>query len=150
MIVTDRPDIDLAWGSGGSILLVVGAQAPQIVARPAAGVLPTEDARLILSAAHVVAAGFAVRLVGPRGGLQDTLKDGGDNTASQHRAELSSREREVLELLVEGASNKEIARRLGISVHTAKFHVTALLQALGARNRSDAVAIAFQDGYISL
>ena len=56
----------------------------------------------------------------------------------------------MLELLVEGASNKEIARRLGISVHTAKFHVAAVLQALGAKNWSDAVAIGFRDGYISL
>ena len=44
-------------------------------------------------------------------------------------------------LLVDGASNKVIARALDISVHTAKFHVTAILEKLGARNRADAVDI---------
>lgn len=63
---------------------------------------------------------------------------------------LTARERQVAELLVEGASNKLIARRLDISVHTAKFHVAAVLEKLGARNRSDAVAIALRDGLVAL
>ena len=49
-------------------------------------------------------------------------------------------------LLVEGASNKLIARNLGISVHTAKFHVAAVLEKLGARNRADAVSIVLREG----
>lgn len=57
---------------------------------------------------------------------------------------LSAREREVLELLVEGASNKEIARRLGISAHTAKFHVRQITDKLDAVGRTDAVAVALQ------
>ncbi len=65
-------------------------------------------------------------------------------------APLTARERQVAELLVEGASNKMIARRLDISVHTAKFHVAAVLERLGARNRSDAVAIALEDGQVSV
>jgi DNA-binding CsgD family transcriptional regulator len=63
---------------------------------------------------------------------------------------LTVRERQVASLLVEGASNKLIARRLEISVHTAKFHVAAVLEKLGARNRSDAVAIALRDGLVAL
>jgi DNA-binding CsgD family transcriptional regulator len=63
---------------------------------------------------------------------------------------LTMRERQVASLLVEGASNKLIARRLEISVHTAKFHVAAVLEKLGARNRSDAVAIALRDGLVAL
>jgi DNA-binding CsgD family transcriptional regulator len=63
---------------------------------------------------------------------------------------LTARERQVASLLVEGASNKLIARRLDISVHTAKFHVAAVLEKLGARNRSDAVAIALRDGLVAL
>src|SRR5262249_15801301 len=47
-------------------------------------------------------------------------------------AALTPRELEVLALLAEGASNKNIARRLGISVHTAKFHVGSLLDKLDA------------------
>ena len=63
---------------------------------------------------------------------------------------LTPREREVLELLAAGASNKMIARRLGISVATAKFHVAALLAKLGARGRSDAVAIGVRRGLLML
>jgi DNA-binding CsgD family transcriptional regulator len=53
---------------------------------------------------------------------------------------LTSRELQVLELLAEGASNKTIARRLGISVHTAKFHVHSLIDKFDATGRTDAVA----------
>jgi DNA-binding NarL/FixJ family response regulator len=61
---------------------------------------------------------------------------------------LTQREKQVVALLAEGASNKLIARRLGISVHTAKFHVAAILQKLGAVNRTDAIAIAMREGLI--
>ena len=63
---------------------------------------------------------------------------------------LTPREREVLALLVEGASNKTIARRLGISVHTAKFHVGSLLDKLDATGRTDAVTHAARLGVIEL
>lgn len=54
-------------------------------------------------------------------------------------ATLTPREGEVLALLAEGASNKGIARRLGISVHTAKFHVRSLMDKMEASGRTDAV-----------
>ena len=63
---------------------------------------------------------------------------------------LTPREIEVLRLLAEGASNKAIARRLGISVHTAKFHVGSLLDKLDAVGRTDAVAHAARIGVIQL
>ena len=63
---------------------------------------------------------------------------------------LTPREREVLALLAEGASNKTIARRLGISVHTAKFHVGSLLDKLDATGRTDAVTHAARIGVIEL
>jgi DNA-binding CsgD family transcriptional regulator len=61
---------------------------------------------------------------------------------------LSPREREVLALLSEGASNKEIARTLAVSVHTAKFHVASLTEKLGARSRVEAIAIAIRAGLV--
>ena len=64
--------------------------------------------------------------------------------------ELTPRERDVLVLMAEGASNKTIARRLGISVHTAKFHVGSLLDKLDATGRTDAVAHAARRGVINL
>lgn len=63
---------------------------------------------------------------------------------------LTPRELEVLTLLAEGLSNKAIARRLGISVHTAKFHVGALMDKLDAVGRTDAVAHAVRRGVIHL
>ncbi len=63
---------------------------------------------------------------------------------------LTPRELEVLTLLAEGMSNKAIARRLGISVHTAKFHVGALIDKLDAVGRTDAVAHAARRGVIQL
>jgi len=63
---------------------------------------------------------------------------------------LTARELEVLALLAEGASNKLIARRLGISAHTAKYHVASLLDKLDAVSRTDAVAHAARIGVLHL
>ena len=63
---------------------------------------------------------------------------------------LTRRELEVLALVAEGASNKLIARRLGISVHTAKFHVGSLIDKLDATGRTDAVAQAARLGVLHL
>jgi len=63
---------------------------------------------------------------------------------------LTARELEVLALLAEGASNKQIARRLGISTHTAKYHVASLLEKLDAVSRTDAVAHAARIGVLHL
>lgn len=62
---------------------------------------------------------------------------------------LTPREHEVLILLGEGLSNRRIARRLGVSEHTAKFHVAEVLARLGARNRTDAVVRAARQGLLS-
>ena len=63
---------------------------------------------------------------------------------------LTPREREVLGHLAEGVSNKTIARRLGISIHTVKFHVASLIDKLDATGRTDAVAHAARRGVIEL
>jgi DNA-binding CsgD family transcriptional regulator len=52
---------------------------------------------------------------------------------------LSEREREVLESARMGMTNAEIAVRLGVTVHTVKFHLTSVYRKLGAANRTDAV-----------
>ena len=63
---------------------------------------------------------------------------------------ITPRELDVLALMAEGASNKAIAKRLGISVHTAKFHVGSILDKLDATGRTDAVAHAARRGVIEL
>jgi DNA-binding NarL/FixJ family response regulator len=62
---------------------------------------------------------------------------------------LTPRELEVVELLASGLSNKEIADRLGVSFHTVKFHVNAILGKLGAASRAEAVALAAKAGLLS-
>jgi DNA-binding NarL/FixJ family response regulator len=63
---------------------------------------------------------------------------------------LTEREREVLSLLAEGLPNKTIAARLGISEHTAKFHVNAILAKLGAESRAAAIVKAARLGLVVL
>src|SRR5262245_12016122 len=65
-------------------------------------------------------------------------------------ARLTRRELEVLAAMADGASNKAIARRLGISFHTVKFHVAAILAKLDADSRTEAVAKAAQLGLVML
>jgi two-component system, NarL family, nitrate/nitrite response regulator NarL len=63
---------------------------------------------------------------------------------------LTAREHEVLELLSSGLTNKEIAQRLGITEHTVKFHVNAILGKLAAETRTEAVVQAARRGLIVL
>lgn len=58
--------------------------------------------------------------------------------------DLSQREREVLALMVKGLNNTEIAKRLTISLSTAKYHVSSILSKLGVTNRAEAVVLAVQ------
>lgn len=63
---------------------------------------------------------------------------------------LTPRERDVLNLLAEGLPNKAIAKRLGVSEHTVKFHLNAVLGKLGARSRTAAVTKAVRAGLLTL
>ena len=61
---------------------------------------------------------------------------------------LTPREIEVLSMIAEGAGNKSIARRLGISEHTVKFHVGSILAKLNASSRTEAVTLGMRRGLI--
>jgi NarL family two-component system response regulator YdfI len=63
---------------------------------------------------------------------------------------LTVREREVLEMMMEGLSNKEIAAHLNISAHTVKFHISSILGKLGASTRTEAAAIGLRRGLITI
>ncbi len=71
-------------------------------------------------------------------------------TAPAAGTSLTSREREILELIAEGANNRVIAARLKISRHTVKFHVASVLAKLGARSRTEAVALALRAGLLAV
>ena len=83
--------------------------------------------------------------------LRDHLVRGlgrGDPGGDDEVPALTARELEVLQLLAEGASNKAIARRLGITPHTAKFHVASIAAKLGASGRTEAVAKGLRLGLV--
>jgi DNA-binding NarL/FixJ family response regulator len=104
-----------------------------------AGALTREaDAKQIDAALYAVAAGLIVR--SPEAHLP------GFAAMEEHALEtlLTPREMEVLSLIAAGLTNKLIARRLDISLHTVKFHVESLFRKLGVRTRSEAVAKALE------
>ena len=122
-----------------------------------------EAARTIVVAIELADPDLADRLAALLGGVAGLRLAARGETAdvamvTQERAvgrdpsgfQLTARELDVLALLAEGASNKAIARSLGISVHTAKFHVGSLLDKLDATGRTDAVAHAARRGIINL
>lgn len=82
----------------------------------------------------------------------DHLDMTADSNQHSHRdvqpSNLTARQKEVLDHLVEGLSNKEIARNLGLAENTVKIHVAALLKHLGVNNRTKAVVAAKELGFI--
>jgi len=64
--------------------------------------------------------------------------------------EITPREIEVLRMLAEGLPNKEIAGRMRISDHTVKFHISSILEKLGASTRTEAVTIGIRRGLIPI
>ena len=63
---------------------------------------------------------------------------------------LSARELEVLRLVARGYGNKEVAAELGITTHTVKYHLAALLEKLGVRSRTEAVSLGVRKGLVPL
>jgi DNA-binding NarL/FixJ family response regulator len=70
--------------------------------------------------------------------------------AAAARGKVTDREREVLQLLVQGATNRDIARRLSITENTVKVHLRNILEKLHLRNRQQAAAFAVSSGLVRL
>jgi DNA-binding NarL/FixJ family response regulator len=114
---------------------------------------PWAESNEIATAIDVARRGLAIL---PRDVLEQLLDasspttDGSLRDDDANRVSLTPREHEVLAAMADGASNKLIARRLGISLHTAKFHVAAILAKLDADSRTEAVARAAHLGLVML
>jgi len=86
-------------------------------------------------------------------GLRLSSQDEADDsamTADGSPEHLTARERQVLEMMMEGLSNKEMAVQLNISPHTVKFHISSILGKLGASSRTEAAAIGLRRGLITI
>jgi DNA-binding NarL/FixJ family response regulator len=112
--------------------------------------VPREASPAELRAATAAAAqGFAVVPATPAAGPGPT-RPAPEQELDASPESLTAREREVLDLLAQGLTNRQIAERLGISEHTAKFHVAAVAAKLGAVSRTDAVTRGVRRGLVTL
>lgn len=104
------------------------------------------DLDTLVQALHLVLAGGTyVPALRPRADdAPEPVAAAVDLQASWAELPLTPRQKGVLDLLARGLSNKEIARELNVSVDTVKDHVAAVLRALGAHSRTQAVLIATQ------
>ena len=120
------------------------AQAAEALGAGARGVVLRDVGGPRLAAAvHAVAEGLMVLDVSA---AESVLRPRPPSPATIEH--LTPREQEVLQLLAQGLSNKLIAARLGISDHTVKFHVNAILGKLGAQSRTEAIAQAARLGLV--
>jgi NarL family two-component system response regulator YdfI len=142
-IGTDIPIVVLESSenaAAGSDLLRQGARAVL-----PAGVSPSE----LIAALRAVTSGLIVLHPStiaaiPHAALNTT------RSTEEWTEQLTKREREVLQMLASGLGNKEIAARLNISDHTAKFHVGSILGKLGVSTRAEAVATGIRRGLVLL
>ncbi len=153
------PDVAVPGEAEAPVILLTGRLPP---GDPPAGILPREvSARQLDLAVRAVAAGLLVR--GP--GLPASASFGPPSrfaavpgfgaapafaAAEEAPSPLTPREIEILTLVGEGMSNKAVARRLGISVHTVKFHLEALFAKLDATSRAEAVAKGLRGGFLEI
>jgi len=129
-LLPDPADAAVTWVAGARGLILRSALAPRLAAALAAAaqglaVIDSEFASVLLPAAR-------------------------DQPPAQPIEALTPRELQVLGLMAEGQSNKAIARKLGISEHTVKFHVNAILGKLGVQSRTEAVVHATRLGLVFL
>jgi two-component system, NarL family, nitrate/nitrite response regulator NarL len=122
------------------------ARVPDLLGAGAAGVLGRDvDGARLVAALRATAEDLVV--------VERALSEGAlrRRPAAESLVEpLTARELEVLQLLAQGLSNRALATRLGISEHTAKFHVNAILGKLGAQSRAEAVAQGVRLGLLLL
>jgi two-component system nitrate/nitrite response regulator NarL len=149
-VLTDEtPDVELCDLDRSAAPLPKEAEAPVVAltagtptGAPAGVLLPDATAEQLDAALRAVAAGLLVR--------STAAPELRGFAPAEDMPLLTPREREILALIGEGLSNKAMARRLGISVHTVKFHLEALFNKLDATSRAEAVAKGLRGGVIEL
>jgi DNA-binding NarL/FixJ family response regulator len=133
------------WGAVPVVLLSDARLTPRAFRQGVRAILPHHaEPGQIVAAIHAVAAGL-VAVPAEGASLLTSVEAFGPETEA-----LTPREADVLEMLAEGLSNKQIAGRLAISDHTAKFHVNSILGKLDAGTRTEAVAKGIRSGLLKV
>ena len=138
VLLPDEGRVAEVWATGVRAILRRDADPGQVAAA----------LRALLQGLGVVDGAFAAALARPV--ALPTLKPWDDRQTDPLIEELTPRELAVLRLVAEGLPNKTIAVKLGISEHTVKFHVNAILGKLGVASRTEAVVRATRLGLIFL
>jgi DNA-binding NarL/FixJ family response regulator len=151
-------DLRMPGGDGLSTLSALRARRPGVTAIVLSAF---EDAEDIREAEVRGAAGYLVKTISPLhlgaavrrlAGARPPTVDAPERTRREGQAPrherhlLTSRELEILRLLADGRSNRQIARRLRLSPHTIKFHLSNVYRKLGVTNRTEAATMAHRGG----
>jgi NarL family two-component system response regulator YdfI len=104
----------------------------------------------VLSAIYAAYDGLVLLSTATAESLTSVYSDQPLEVEEELSEEITSRETDVLRMLAEGLANKEIAARLGISEHTVKFHISSILDKLGASTRTEAVTLGIRRGLIPI
>jgi two-component system, NarL family, nitrate/nitrite response regulator NarL len=145
----DTPDVVLCDGASAAAMPEVEAPVILLTGHTPRGDLPAGllarevSAGQLDAAIRAVAAGLTVRSA-------HLAAEAGFTAAEESAAALTPRELEILALVGLGLSNKAIARRLDISVHTVKFHMEALFAKLEVTSRAGAVAKGLRAGLLEI
>lgn len=141
-----------ADGRAPALVLLTGETQPvwthEAVRLGVRALLPREASAAEILAA-VEAAGSGMAVVDPRE-LDSWLAAASPAPAGIDGPALTARELEVLRMMADGAANKAIAWKLGISEHTVKFHVASILGKLHAGSRTEAVTMGIRQGMVLL
>jgi two-component system, NarL family, response regulator YdfI len=152
-ILADLADSDLA--SEIAVVLLTDRPAPgwsvDALRSGVRAILPADvPPDQLLAALLAASAGLVVLHPADANAALPAAAPSGPQSVAELAEPLTRREREVLQMLAAGLANKEIAARLNISDHTAKFHVASILGKLGASTRTEAVALGIRNGLILL
>lgn len=158
-IVLDLDLPDAVWEEGLNEIMSIMPQSKVIVISASedaqtmrkagecgiVGYIPKSvDTKILSGALHLILAGGSyIPIEAIRGGFVTSHSPNKANSSG-----LTKRQNEVLHLVAEGKSNKQIAYEMGVSEATVKLHINALLRTLGVTNRTQAVITAQRHGYI--
>jgi DNA-binding NarL/FixJ family response regulator len=130
--------------------LAGSAQVRQALLAGASGFLPKDaPASNLVDAVQTVAQGRSYLAPAIADSVMHALRSPGGGTGGGAGADLTGRQREVLQLIAEGLSTKEIASELGISIKTAQTHRAKLMGRVGIRKASALVRYAIREGIVS-